>query len=894
MNHLISSQLVAAHQQCPRKAFFLLRGIPEPQPHEYKIVTQERAEKSWTIYLATASGITGRTTQLPQSPVVVSVGDLQATCDAVAHGRKRREREPHLVIGTRTPSSLDKARLAFAGYTMGEEYGCRPAFGVIVPFAGDSKRIKLGPLYSGISKAVDRLRAWTRQLPPDPPALIMGKQCQTCEFRETCQAEAEKSDSLYLLDKMTPKVAAKYQKKGIFTLTQLSYVYRPRRRRKGAGTAPTPFNVELQALAIRERKIYLHERPTLAQQPVELLLDIEGIPDQGFDYLVGLMVKKGDKTTMHSFWADGLDDESRIFNECLALVAKYPDVPIYHYGNYERRVIERVAEQHGLDCQSLIARLVNVNSLVYGKIYFPTRSNRLKDLGAAVRASWPTPNPSGIESIAWRYRWEDSGHEGFKDKLLAYNQADCNALRLLVTELQSLSTAADKRVDVDFAKKPKQSSTPTGESIHQAFDGIIHSAHFEYQEKRIRLRPRNVANREEETARSKPLRTSRQTIHPTGIKVVHVPRKRRCSVRHAPQNLEPFDKNAVRPIIDLVFTRSGCRKRTIHYVGARTYCPRCKRVYVPPMIKRLNKRVYSHAFQAWAVYQRVTMRLPYEPISELYDLLFREHVNISSIAEFMQQFAELYGPTERLLLSAILKSPAIHIDETKVNLRDINKYAWGVTDGKHVVFMLTDTRETEFLQGLLGGYDGVLVSDFYGGYDSMPCRQQKCLVHLIRDLNDDLWRNPFLAEYESFVIGVRDLLVPIFEDVDKYGLKKRHLQKHMKSVERFYRQSIDMAWESEVVQTYQKRFVRYREALFIFLNEDGIPWNNNAGERALRHLAVQRKISNTFVGRGATDYLRLLGIAQSCRFQNKSFLRFLLSEERDVDAFKDRKRRRRS
>ena len=139
-----------------------------------------------------------------------------------------------------------------------------------------------------------------------------------------------------------------------------------------------------------------------------------------------------------------------------------------------------------------------------------------------------------------------------------------------------------------------------------------------------------------------------------------------------------------------------------------------------------------------------------------------------------------------------------------------------MTDGKHVVFMLTDTRETEFLQGLLGGYDGVLVSDFYGGYDSMPCRQQKCLVHLIRDLNDDLWRNPFLAEYESFVIGVRDLLVPIFEDVEKYGLKKRHLQKHMKSVERFYRQSIDMAWESEIVQTYQKRFVRYREALFCF------------------------------------------------------------------------------
>jgi hypothetical protein len=52
------------------------------------------------------------------------------------------------------------------------------------------------------------------------------------------------------------------------------------------------------------------------------------------------------------------------------------------------------------------------------------------------------------------------------------------------------------------------------------------------------------------------------------------------------------------------------------------------------------------------------------------------------------------------------------------------------------------------MQKLLHGYGGVLVSDFYGGYDSFTCRQQKCLVHLIRDLNDDLWKHPFLTEYE--------------------------------------------------------------------------------------------------------------------------------------------------
>jgi hypothetical protein len=74
------------------------------------------------------------------------------------------------------------------------------------------------------------------------------------------------------------------------------------------------------------------------------------------------------------------------------------------------------------------------------------------------------------------------------------------------------------------------------------------------------------------------------------------------------------------------------------------------------------------------------------------------------------------------------------------------------------------------------------------------------------------------------------------------------------------------------------------------LEESGIPWNNNTAERASRHLAVQRKISGSFFKRVAVQYLLLLGIAQACRFQGKSFLNFLISRERDIDQFREEKR----
>jgi len=62
-------------------------------------------------------------------------------------------------------------------------------------------------------------------------------------------------------------------------------------------------------------------------------------------------------------------------------------------------------------------------------------------------------------------------------------------------------------------------------------------------------------------------------------------------------------------------------------------------------------------------------------------------------------------------------------------------------------------------------------------------------------------------------------------------------------------------------------------------------------ERALKALAVQRKISGSFFKRVAPHYLLMLGIAQSCRFQRKSFLKFLLSLEHDLDAFRASRRK---
>jgi len=65
-------------------------------------------------------------------------------------------------------------------------------------------------------------------------------------------------------------------------------------------------------------------------------------------------------------------------------------------------------------------------------------------------------------------------------------------------------------------------------------------------------------------------------------------------------------------------------------------------------------------------------------------------------------------------------------------------------------------------------------------------------------------------------------------------------------------------------------------------------------EHAIKQFAYYREYTiGTLKETGLSDYLVLLSICQTCRYKGASFLKFLLSKERDVDVFCQRKQRRR-
>src|SRR5919201_1534373 len=212
---------------------------------------------------------------------------------------------------------------------------------------------------------------------------------------------------------------------------------------------------------------------------------------------------------------------------------------------------------------------------------------------------------------------------------------------------------------------------------------------------------------------------------------------------------------------------------------------------------------------AWAIDQHVTNRITFQNLESTAKDYFGLSISFRKLYEFKAYAAQYYAVTyDRILQKG-------------------SGYVWVLTSMEDVVYLYRPSREADFLHTVLAGFHGVLITDFYTGYDALPCLQQKCLIHLIRDINDDLLKHPFDHELKELATLFGQLLRGIMATVDRVGLKASDLRKHKPEVKAFMDVLTVKAFASEIAGQYGKRILKYQSKLFTFLEHDGVPWNNN-------------------------------------------------------------------
>jgi hypothetical protein len=140
-----------------------------------------------------------------------------------------------------------------------------------------------------------------------------------------------------------------------------------------------------------------------------------------------------------------------------------------------------------------------------------------------------------------------------------------------------------------------------------------------------------------------------------------------------------------------------------------------------------------------------------QALNDIFDL----DIPQPTIFRFKSFLRETLQPIYDRILAHLLKGSVLHIDETEVKLRGCKGYVWVFASMDAVYFEYRDSRKAQFLGPLLEEFQGVLISDFFTGYDSLKCPQQKCLIHLIRDMNEDLLGNGFDNESHLSKLGFR-------------------------------------------------------------------------------------------------------------------------------------------
>jgi Transposase IS66 family/RNase_H superfamily len=632
-------------------------------------------------------------------------------------------------------------------------------------------------------------------------------------------------------------------------------------------------------------------------------MDIEGDSEDGFIYLIGLIVGDGQRVVRYAFWADDRKAESEIFAQFLDVVMRHDELRLYCYGNYEKAFITRMRRQgrRKKPVDAVLAALTNVLTIIYPHVYFPTYSNGLKEVGACLGCHWSEPEASGISSVVWRKNWERTGEECWKEKLLQYNLEDCQALRKVCDFLSErpedgtgVKSECAPRI-ASVAELDKLARTVTWSKFaHADFDFVNKRAYFDYQRQHVfahaklarRKRAKNLSLRHWQNRDLRP--THRIAITATscpfckGKDIVPLDPKRR------PKGVQTRRKRA----FDIVVTPGAIRRKVIEFRAVVYRCSGCDRCFIPERYERLAR--HFHGFMSWFAYQKITHRLGVKSLAALFYEIFGIRVNGWEFLAFRYLLARLYRRTYNLLLAELIAGPVLHIDETEIKLREGSGYVWVFANASTAVYIFRPSREGDFLRAMLKDFKGVLVSDFYLAYDGLDCLQQRCLIHLMRDMNRAILDNPFDHQLQSITTPFGAILRAIVSTIDEHGLKHRHLQTHTKAVKAFFDTLEDRAYESDAAKALQERLVRNRDRLFAFLDHDGVSWNNNLAENAIKRISAYREDAGRAIKEtGLTEHLVLLSLYQTCRVREISFLKFLLSRERDLDAFTAGKRRRR-
>jgi transposase len=312
------------------------------------------------------------------------------------------------------------------------------------------------------------------------------------------------------------------------------------------------------------------------------------------------------------------------------------------------------------------------------------------------------------------------------------------------------------------------------------------------------------------------------------------------------------------------------------------HCPNCLKRLRPDFdLSSLaaGKQRFGISVQAEVALLREACRLPFRVIQDYLRHRFSLRVSVGELVELVKGVARAGKVTYEGFKREIRGSSVVNGDETGWREDGQNGYVWSFSTDNVRYFLYRKSRSSDVVKEVLGdNFEGVVVSDFYGGYNAHLGLHQRCWVHLLRDIHE-------LKEKHAKDKGLRkwaQAVKAIYEKAKQYKGPNARLSAIRQQQQRVKRQR---ELEQELMRVCRphlkkkraqsklcERIERFITEMFVFVADGRVPSDNNEAERSVRQMVVSRKISGgTRSAKGSETKSILASLFGTWRLQGLDF-----------------------
>ena len=289
---------------------------------------------------------------------------------------------------------------------------------------------------------------------------------------------------------------------------------------------------------------------------------------------------------------------------------------------------------------------------------------------------------------------------------------------------------------------------------------------------------------------------------------------------------------------------------------------------------------FGERLQATIAYLGGRFGISHRDIAEVMETIFHVEIGLGSIPTQEQVVSQAVEQPVKEAQEYVQTQAVVNLDETSWQQWTESFWLWVCTTPAVTVFRLFQTRGAVGAASLLGAdYAGIVGSDRYSAYNWLdPLKRQVCWAHLIRDFQALVERGG-----ESKTIG-RLLLIQVkqmfawWQRVRDGTLTRADFQSAMQSIRKEVSALLHIGTFVKQVITRRacQNILKVEQALWTFVDREGVEPTNNAAERALRRGVIWRRRSfGTQSENGSRFVERILTVVITLRQQKRDVLDYL-------------------